>query len=83
MKLWLARQRYLIDFTVASLARRKTRNLGLLFGLYGAGVHAGLGHALHPCPAPGGGAGAGRFAGIVIVQRMVAGRHDLIPPGYI
>jgi hypothetical protein len=30
MKLWLAKQRYLIDFTLASLARRKTRNLGLL-----------------------------------------------------
>ena len=30
MKLWLARQRYLIDFTLMALARRKTRNLGLL-----------------------------------------------------
>jgi cell division protein FtsX len=30
MKLWIAKQRYLIDFTLASLARRKTKNLGLL-----------------------------------------------------
>lgn len=29
MKTWLARHRYLIDFTVSSLGRRKARNLGL------------------------------------------------------
>ena len=30
MSQWLRRQRYLIDFTLASLWRRKTKNLGLL-----------------------------------------------------
>ena len=30
MRLWIAKQRYLIDFTLASLARRKTKNIGLV-----------------------------------------------------
>ena len=30
MNVWLEKQRHLIDFTLASLARRKTKNLGLL-----------------------------------------------------
>ena len=30
MRHWIARQRYLIDFTLASLARRKTKNIGLV-----------------------------------------------------
>lgn len=30
MNPWIEKQRSLIDFTLASLARRKTRNLGLL-----------------------------------------------------
>ena len=30
MRVWLEKQRYLIDFTLLALARRKTRNLGLL-----------------------------------------------------
>jgi lipoprotein-releasing system permease protein len=82
MKLWLARQRYLIDFTLASLARRKTRNLGLLFvytllvfmlasvTLYTHALRQEAARVLAASPE-------------VIVQRMVAGRHDLIPPGYL
>jgi ABC-type lipoprotein release transport system permease subunit len=82
MKLWLAKQRYLIDFTLASLARRKTRNLGLLavytllvFMLASVTLYT---HALRQ--------EAARVLAAspeVIVQRMVAGRHDLIPPGYM
>jgi len=30
MNLWLEKQQHLIDFTLASLARRKTKNIGLL-----------------------------------------------------
>jgi lipoprotein-releasing system permease protein len=82
MKLWLARQRYLIDFTLASLARRKTRNLGLLavstllvfmlasVTLYSHALRQEAARVLANSPE-------------VIVQRMVAGRHDLIPPGYL
>jgi hypothetical protein len=82
MKLWLAQQRYLIDFTLASLARRKTRNLGLLavytllvfmlasVTLYTHALRQEAARVLTASPE-------------VILQRMVAGRHDLIPPGYI
>ena len=30
MKIWIEKQQHLIDFTLASLARRKAKNLGLL-----------------------------------------------------
>ncbi|MDP2821619.1 MAG: hypothetical protein Q8O52_02915, partial [Sulfuritalea sp.] len=81
MKLWLAKQRYLIDFTLVSLARRKTRNLGLLLvytvlvfmlasvTLYTHALRQEAARVLAASPE-------------VILQRMVAGRHDLIPPGY-
>jgi hypothetical protein len=82
MNAWFAKQRHLIDFTLASLLRRKGRNLGLLvvysllvFVLASAMLYS---HALR------------REAAIildgapeVVLQRLVAGRHDLIPPGYL
>lgn len=82
MRIWLEKQLHLIDFTLASLARRKSKNIGLL------AVYALLVFAL---------ASVGLFANAlrseasfvlasspeVILQRMVAGRHDLIPPGYL
>ena len=82
MKPWLEKQRHLIDFTLASLLRRKGRNLGLIgvytllvFVLASAMLYS---HALR------------REASLilegapeVVLQRLVAGRHDLIPPGYI
>jgi lipoprotein-releasing system permease protein len=82
MKSWLAKQRHLIDFTLASLARRKGRNLGLVaiyallvFALASAMLYA---HALR------------REATLIladapeiVLQRLVAGRHDLVPPGTI
>ena len=82
MNLWLERQRHLIDFTLASLARRKARNLGLLAAyallvfvlaslmLFTHALRSEAGYVLAASPE-------------VIVQRMVAGRHDLIPPGYL
>lgn len=82
MKHFFRRQRYLIDFTLASLWRRKGKNLGLL-GVYTlivfllASVML-FSHALR------------REAGVlleaapeVVVQRVLAGRHDLIPAGYL
>ena len=82
MKLWIAKQRYLADFTLASLARRKTKNLGLLLVfsllvfvlasvmLFTSALRHEATQVLANSPE-------------VILQRMVAGRHDLIPPGYI
>jgi ABC-type lipoprotein release transport system permease subunit len=81
MRRWIERQRALIDFTLASLARRKARNLGLLAVytllvfvlastlLFVQALRDEATHALAASPE-------------VIVQRMVAGRHDLVPPGY-
>jgi ABC-type lipoprotein release transport system permease subunit len=82
MKLWLEKQRYLVDFTLASLARRKLKNLGLLavytllvfvlasVTLYSHALRQEAARVLAASPE-------------VVVQRMVAGRHDLIPPGYL
>lgn len=82
MKTWFERQKYLIDFTLSSLGRRKVKNFGLLmvyvlivFLLASVMLFT---HALR------------REAALVltdspevVLQRMVAGRHDLIPPGYL
>lgn len=79
---WLEKQRHLIDFTLASLARRKTKNIGLLLAytllvfvlasltLFTNALRTEATYALAASPE-------------VILQRMVAGRHDLIPPGYL
>ncbi|MDO8933277.1 MAG: FtsX-like permease family protein [Rhodocyclaceae bacterium] len=82
MNPWIEKQRSLIDFTLASLARRKTRNLGLL-AVYSVLVFVLASvmlftHALRQ-------EATAVLAGTpeVILQRMVAGRHDLIPPGYL
>jgi len=82
MKTWIEKQTALIDFTLASLARRKVKNLGLLLVytlivfllasvmLYTSALRFEAAQVLKNSPE-------------VIVQRMVAGRHDLIPPGYL
>ena len=45
MNAWIAKQQYLIDFTLSSLARRKARNLGLLlvYALIAFGVGGAVG----------------------------------------
>ena len=82
MNAWIEKQKYLIDFTLSSLARRKAKNLGLLlvytlivFLLASVMLFT---HALRQ-------AAAQVLAGApeIVLQRMVAGRHDLIPPGYL
>jgi len=82
MTTWLTRQRYLIDFTLSSLGRRKTRTigLGLVYTLLVFILSSVLlaSHALR------------REAALllqdspdIIVQRLVAGRHDLLPASYL
>lgn len=78
MRNWIDRQRYLIDFTVSSLARRKAKTIVLWLVytlvvfliasvmLFTESLRQEAAHALAHAPE-------------VIVQRMVAGRHDLIP----
>ena len=82
MKIWIEKQQALIDFTLASLARRKLKNIGMLlvytlivFTLASVMLYT---HALRYEAAQ-----VLKNSPEVIVQRMVAGRHDLIPPGYL
>src|SRR5574343_1607958 len=82
MSPWLEKQLHLIDFTLASLGRRKTKNIGLLVAytllvfvlasltLFTNALRSEASFVLASSPE-------------VILQRMVAGRHDLIPPGYL
>lgn len=82
MSHFVRRQRYLIDFTLASLGRRKGKNLGLLgvytlivfllasVMLFSQSLRREAGLLLENAPE-------------VVVQRMVAGRHDLIPADYL
>ncbi len=82
MKFWFERQRHLIDFTLASLARRKAKNLGLLavFALLVFVLASVMlfSHALrHEAEL------VLRDSPEIVLQRLVAGRHDLIPPGYV
>jgi ABC-type lipoprotein release transport system permease subunit len=82
MGTWIERQKYLVDFTVGSLARRKARNLSLVlvYGLlvfvlasvflFSQALRQEAGLLLAGAPE-------------VIVQRLVAGRHDLVPEGYL
>jgi ABC-type lipoprotein release transport system permease subunit len=82
MRAWLERQRYLVDYTVAALARRKAKNAALL-AVYAAVVFP-LASVMLFTEALRQEARL-LLAGSpeVIVQRMAAGRHDLIPPDYL
>ena len=73
----LARQRYLVDYTAASMARRKARTAGLL-AVYGGMVFL-LASVLFYTSALKHEAGL-LLAGApeIVVQRMIAGRHDMI-----
>ncbi len=82
MKNPLRRQRYLIDFTLSSLLRRPGKNLGLLLVyslivsllasvmLFTQALRSESKLILEGTPE-------------IILQRMVAGRHDLIPESYL
>ncbi len=79
---WIERQRYLVDYTMASMRRRKGRNLALLL-VYAALVFliASLmlfSHALKRQAVQ-------LLAGApeIVIQKMVAGRHDPIPASYL
>jgi ABC-type lipoprotein release transport system permease subunit len=82
MRGWIEKQRNMVDFTLSALLRRKGKNLALLavyttvvFVLgsvmfFTEGMRREAHLILHGSPE-------------IIVQKMVAGRHDLIPTGYI
>ncbi len=78
MRTWIEKQKYLIDFTVSSLARRKVKNLGLL-SVYTLIVFLLASVMLFTTALRKEAAEALARSPEVMVQRMVAGRHDLIP----
>lgn len=75
---WLERQRYLLDFTLSSLGRRRGRNLALL-ALYALVVFMLASVLMFTQALRGEALRILEGAPDVVVQRMVAGRHDLIP----
>jgi len=81
MRIWIERQRNIMDFTISSLWRRKGKNLALVF-VYTAVVFmlASVIFFTHAIK---------REASLVlkeapemIIQRMQAGRHEIIPVRY-
>ena len=82
MRHWIAKQRYLIDFTLASLARRKAKNIGLVL-VFSLLVFALASVTLLTSALRQEATRVLADSPEVLLQRMVAGRHDLIPPGYI
>jgi ABC-type lipoprotein release transport system permease subunit len=82
MPTWLQRQKYLIDFTLSSLLRRRAKNAGLVLVytlivfvlasvmLFTQALRREAAQVLAESPE-------------IIVQRMVAGRHDLVPAAYL
>jgi ABC-type lipoprotein release transport system permease subunit len=82
MEKWIERQRNVIDFTLSSLLRRKGKNVALLcvytfvvfmlasVMLFVHSIKKEASMILKDAPE-------------MVVQRMIAGRHELIPVGYI
>ena len=82
MPVWIERQKYLIDFTLSSLLRRRAKNAGLLLVytlivfvlasvmLFTHALRHEAVHVLAEAPE-------------IVLQRMVAGRHDLVPGSYL
>ena len=81
MRKWIERQRNVIDFTIAALARRKGKNLALISAytfvvmllasviFFTGALKKEANTVLTEAPE-------------IVVQRLVVGRHDLIPIAY-
>lgn len=78
---WLGRQRNLLDFTLSSLWRRKGRNAAL-FLVYTLVVFALASVALFAASLKREAALLLSGSPELLVQRMVAGRHELMPDAY-
>lgn len=79
---WFNKQRYLIDYTLAALLRRKGKNLSLL-AVYTVVIFLLVSVLLFSHSIKREASILLQAAPEVVVQRMVAGRHDLIPATYI
>jgi ABC-type lipoprotein release transport system permease subunit len=80
--MWLEKQRYFLDYTLSSLLRRKGKNLSLLFVyslvifvlcstmFFSSAIRKEAAEILKDSPE-------------IVVQRVMGGRHDLIPVEYV
>lgn len=82
MLTWLRRQRYLLAYSLASMARRPGRHLGLLL-VYVLVVFLLASTLLYTQALRGEASRLLAHSPELIVQRLVAGRHDLIPSDYL
>ena len=82
MPSFLERQKYLIDYTLAALLRHKTRNLGLLL-VYALLVFLFSAVLLLSQSLRREAATLLQDTPEVMVQRLVAGRHDLLPAAWL
>ncbi|MCB1758931.1 MAG: FtsX-like permease family protein [Gammaproteobacteria bacterium] len=78
----LRKQRYLLDYTLSSLARRPGKNLGLLL-VYTLIVFMLASVMLFTHALRSEAVAILQESPEIIVQRLVAGRHDLIPAHYL
>ena len=74
---WIERQRYLIDYTMASMRRRKGRNLALLL-VYAALIFLIASLMLFSNALKRQAVQLLAGAPEIVIQKMVAGRHDPI-----
>ncbi len=82
MKTWLARQRYLVDFTLAAALRRKGRN-AMLLGVYALMIFILASVIFFGSALRREAAAALQGAPEVTVQNLVMGRHALAPPAWL
>lgn len=81
MKRWIERQKNIIDFTLSSLIRRKGKNGALIF-VYTVVVFMSASVIFFVYSLKKEASIILRDAPEMIVQRMIAGRHELIPISY-
>lgn len=82
MNVWVEKQRYIIDFTVSSLLRRKVKNIGLLV-LYTLIVFILASTMFFTYAIKREAAFILEGSPEIVVQNLVAGRHDLLPVSYL
>jgi lipoprotein-releasing system permease protein len=82
MEKWIERQRHLIDFTLSSLFRRKRKNAALVF-VYALVVFLLASVVFFVQSMKTESSAVLKDAPDLVIQRMVAGRYEMIPLAYL
>ena len=80
--LWIEKQKNILDFTLASILRRKGKNMALIV-VYTVVIFALASVMFFTYSIKQEAAQTLKNAPEMVVQRLVMGRHDLIPMGYM